>query len=599
MELVNKISEKEGLTSKDRSSSLVLPELKQEYLNKLQKSLGFNKSDFEQLLSEINSKTSVNLISGVLSNNKITNRSVEELKINIKTQTGEETPQYYLDQYLALVEYDNLKTTVKEFTKSVGASKYGESGASKSLTAYRIQANKTADVYYKNMIVNFDKKFYNTEHLEKGLTSLGTFHKNTEVLMNNLINNNPKLFITGNDFFADIMNSMSSEIHKNKKYLDDENIGKIFEQSFYTMITSESKLFKMNDETVKRGDKEIPKEFFYLFTKSNPITPVTLSDLITSTKQELLEQNRSNFLLDNLEIKEDNNFVFIGIDGLRLKPNDFTEKLINGWRELDREYPSLAEDLVKYAYQQSGFKYNANQIYQFIPHEYLVKNNFNNYLNKIADEIKEGKIDPDIIKDNIYRHNWNNSKIVPIVNIRNIAKRENGTTALYSNNVGFRLSVDSNRHSGEGYLPSGDKIKTFPKFVNYDDALYQLEGYYENEPIYFKTHKLGYRSNKGQLHEYTLYNELSESNVKENNVIDSDKEIINKFKTNLQDKLIPYVEVELEQLLVPNIRSFNTNELVSDLEVDDVEIETSTEILENNNSLFSQDELDNLDNPCK
>jgi len=585
IEMVNMTSEREGILTKEGSSSTVVTELKDKYLGLLSKSLvdsGILKSKkdpaWNALLQDINNRkeTEINVSTESFTTNKIQTRPLNVLIDHIHNlENPNKTAQFYLDQYLTIKEYERIKPIVKEFTKSVGASKYGESGASKSLTAYRIQANKTADVYYKNMIVNFDKKFYNTEHLEKGLTSLGTFHKNTEVLMNNLINNNPKLFITGNDFFADIMNSMSSEIHKNKKYLDDENIGKIFEQSFYTMITSESKLFKMNDETVKRGDKEIPKEFFYLFTKSNSITPVTLSDLITSTKQELLEQNRNNFLLDNLEIKEDNNFVFIGIDGLRLKPNDFTEKLINGWRELDREYPSLAEDLVKYAYQQSGFKYNANQIYQFIPHEYLVKNNFNNYLNKIADEIKEGKIDPDIIKDNIYRHNWNNSKIVPIVNIRNIAKRENGTIALYANNVGFRLSVDSNRHSGEGFLPSGDKIKTFPKFVNYDDALYQLEGYYENEPIYFKTHKLGYRSNKGQLHEYTLYNELSESNVKENNVIDSDKEIINKFKTNLQDKLIPYVEIELEQLLVPNIRSFNTNEFkevkseVSNIEVVD------------------------------
>jgi len=611
VEMVNITSEREGILTKKGSSSTVITELKDKYLLLFKKSLISNgilksqKDDYwNVILKDISNrnKTELNISEDVITTNKIQNRSLDILVKHISDNRldVEKDSQYYLDQYLTLKEYERIKPIVKEFTKSVGSSKYGESGTGKSLIEHIIQSNKTSDVYYKNMIVNFDKKFFNLEHLSEGITSLGTFHKNTEVFMNNLINNNPKLFITGNDFFKEIMNEMSSEIHKNKKYLDDEEIGKIFEQSFYTMITSESKLFKMSDDVVKRGNLEVPKEFFYLFTKSNSITPVTISDLILTTKQELLDQGRNNFLLDNIEIKEDNKFVFIGIDGIRLKPNDFTEKLINAWRDLEKEYPALAEDLVKYAYQQSGFRYNANQIYQFIPHEYLIKYNFNNYINKIADEIKEGKIDPEIIKDNIYRHNWNNSKIVPFVNIKNMSKREDSSIALYKNDLGFRLSKNSNRHSGEGfYISDENSILTFPKFVNYNDNLYELEGYLKGEPIYFKTNKLGYRSSKGQLHEYSLYKKLNESNIKENNLTEDEKVFINKAKESLKDQIIKYEDVLIDRIVLPIVKSFNSNELVSDLEVEEEIIEFNEEMKEYSKILMQPDNIEKIKSGTK
>jgi len=568
MELVNKISEKEGLTSKDRSSSLVLPELKQEYLNKLQKSLGFNKSDFEQLLSEINSKTSVNLISGVLSNNKITNRSVEELKINIKTQTGEETPQYYLDQYLALVEYDNLKTTVKEFTKSVGASKYGETGIGKRLTDFIIQRNKTIDVIDKNMIQGFLNKFFNPNQITNGFTSLGSHQKNSETFFTNLVQANPKIFLSANNYFTDIMNEMTAEIHKNKRYLDDSDLGRIFEQAIYTMITSQSKILKAKNS-----------EFSFLFNKETEDF-LSLTGQMIRMREQYRKENKSNFLLENIEIKEDGEYSFLGVDSVKVKPNGFKLKMTDAWRDLEKDNPDLSDNLVKLAYNQSGFKYNGNQMYQFIPHEVFVKNRINTYIEKVSNDILKGVINPEIIKDNIYRHNWDNSKIVPSVSKKDIVKN-------YPNDSGFRLSYDSNRHSGEGYI-DGNKMLTYPKFMSKDGLLYKLDSYKSIdikdktyfEPIYFITHKLGYKSKQGQFHEYNMYNEKKQSNVESNNIKIQQSEIINTIKSHVSwESVVSYDNVFIDDKFNLKIDNFKQQ---NDIDIFENEIENTVSEIEQN-----------------
>lgn len=593
IEMVQITAEREGIISKEGNSSKVTEELQDKYLNLLKESLNYSKENWNLLKNDISSKkliTDINL-NGTITSNKISERSLDVLKNNAQKVT--EDSQYYLDQYLALKEYENLKPLVKEFTKSVSSSKYGETGVSKSLVEFINQSNKTADVHNSDVIKNFSKKFYNGDKLTNGYTSLGHYHKNTEVFFNNLVNNNPKIFITANDYFKNIMNDMVSETHKNKKYSDDIDTGKILEQSFYTMISSESSLFKMGDEKIKVGSRNINKEFLYLFTNAKDLVGVTLSELIETTKQQLREVSTPNFFLENLEIKEDDGFTFIGIDGIKIKPNDFTEMIIDGWRNLEKDYPSLSEDLVKYAYQQSGFKYNANQIYQYIPHEVFVKNNFNNYISKLADSIDNGEIDSEILQDNIYRHNWKNSKIVPIINVKNHSK-------TYPDNSGFKLKYDSERHSGEGLI-NGKKILTYPKFVNYNDGLYKLEGYLptviknvkdlQYEPIYFKTHKLGYKSEKGQLHEYTLTDELKESSIKTNNVTQIEKEAIDSIMSNEGwNNVIPYNDVEIKRFYYGSVRSFVPNVLNSEDNIvsldDEVEIDNIVQ-----DEIFTEEDL--------
>lgn len=517
VELVELTAEKEGITSNDKSSGNVLSELKDKYLQLLKESLGFTEDNWQELYNNITSKQEVSLTTE-LGNNKITSRSIEDLKDNIKGQKN--TPKYYLEQFLALQEYDDIKPIVKEFTKSVGSSKYGETGIGKNLVSYLIQRNKTADVINNNTIQNFTNKFYNKDLVDNGYTSLGSYHKNTETFFKNLVDANPKIFVTASEFFSNIMNDIASEVHKNKKYLDDEQLGNNLESSLYSMIMSRASILRIDSS-----------EFGYFFGKGSE-NDYTLSKHIMTVKSKFIENNKHNYLLENIEIKEDGNLSFIGINSLNAKSKDFNKKITDGWRELDKEDPSLSDDLVRYAYQQSGFKANANQIYQFIPHEVFVRNDINGYMNKVGDAIANGSINPDTIKDNIYRHNWDNSKIVPKISDIDEGFGEKKLSAAisikYKDNAGFRLKYDSNRHSGKNKHMD---LFTYPPFMNYNKGLFKLQGYKKvmvkgveyYEPIYLATHKLGYKSKLGQFHEYQIFSTKSNSSYLQNNISESQK----------------------------------------------------------------------------
>jgi uncharacterized protein YjgD (DUF1641 family) len=524
VEMVSKISEKEGITSKIKDSANVVDDLKKEYLDKLQKSLNFNKDNFDNLLKVIEEKKQSKLIDGVLSNNKITTRSANELATHVNINTGEKTPQYYLDQYLTLKEYENLKPTVKEFTKMVSASKYGERGVGKRLTEFLSQRNKTSDVLNKGVIQGFISMLYNKEQIDNGYTSLGVHQKNSETFFTNLVQSNPRIFLTAGNYFSNIMNEMSAEIHKNKKYLDDDNLGKIFEQSFYTMITSQSKVFALDNKN---------NEFDVLFKKA-PKDKMHLVEQMVLARESFRNTKTPNFLLENIEIKEDGEFAFLGIDSRKGSTNGFKEKAADAWRDLEKDNPDLSDNLVKYSYHQSGFKYNANQMYQFIPHEVFVKNRMNNYIDNVYNRIVENKIDPEVLQDQIYRHNWNNSTIVPVIKNEDIVQTSSNTPRIYANNAGFRLKYDSNRHSNQN-----EKVKTFPKFVTYNNLLYKLDSYIEvvkdketvSEPVYFITHKLGYKSKQGQFHEYSMRDNKQSSKFNGNNVMTNEVvESINTIK---------------------------------------------------------------------
>ena len=541
VEMVSRISEKEGITSKVKDSATVVDDLKKEYLDKLQKSLGFTKENFNILLSEINSSKNIKLISEVLSNNKITTRSSVELTSNITTKKDEETPQYYLDQYLTLKEYQDLKPNVKEFTKMVSASKYGEKGVGKKLVEFLTQRNKTNDVLTKKVIRGFEKMLRNPEQIDNGYTSLGTHQKNSETFFTDLVKANPRIFLTVSPYFSNMMNEMSSEIHKNKKYLDDDNLGKIFEQSFYTMIMSDTEIFKLDSQ----------EEFNMLFKKA-PVDKIHLAEQMITARESFRKAKNPNFLLENIEIKEDGQFAFLGIDSRKGSTNGFKEMAADAWRDLEKDNPNLSDNLVKYAYLQSGLRYNANQMYQFIPHEIFVRNRINKYIDKTSSEITG--IDSEILQDQIYRHNWNNSTVVPIIKNEDIVQTSNNTPRIYANNAGFRLKYDSNRHSNDI-----DGERTFPKFVTYNENLYKLDSYVKNndvyEPVYFITYKLGYKSKQGQFHEYSL-NEQQFSKFDGNNPITEQVlSSINKVKNSplYVKESIPYSqfgkkEVENEEI---------------------------------------------------
>jgi hypothetical protein len=156
------------------------------------------------------------------------------------------------------------------------------------------------------------------------------------------VNANPKIFITANKYFRKLSNNIASTLSISNQYLTDEDMGKTLDAAYSTLIASESDLFKLQGN-----------DFDYLFKRSSESVPVVLSDLIMQTLQEYRENEVNNKFLEALEIHDDGDFIFIGIDNRKLKPNGFIDDMNNGWKDLMQDYPELAQDIVKYAYHQS------------------------------------------------------------------------------------------------------------------------------------------------------------------------------------------------------------------------------------------------------
>jgi len=493
--------------------------------------------------------------------NKFHKRSIEDLNEHIINEQEEIfSTQYYLDQYLALEEYERLKPYVKSFNKSVISSKYGETGAGKDIPAFLTNSNRLNSVLDSTntaTINNFSEKFFNTNL--NILTMLGHYQKNTEQFLNNLINNNPKLLITATDFFRNLYNEIATETVETKDYLDDPMTGKILEEASYSLISSEFSLHK------ESGD------FNYLFGLKSDENNVTLKDTIINARQE-----RSNYLLDNLEFNSDANFSFIGINNMRIKPKTHTDNLIRGWLELleseDLNLKTLGEDLVKYAYLQSGFKNNMNSIFQYIPHEVFIKYDFNNYIKSTYDNLIGGKLDSKVFKENILKNNYTNSKLVPTVKATEFDANNKLTTSDINGNKRVSVFVLNNPLRTTHVAEYGENLSLYgtPLFLYFKDGnnLFENKGYIydvktdSHKPVYVITNKLGYKSKEGQFNEYS-HNILTKSKFEENNISNEEQSFIDRKLDDIKSDgtfiSIDNVRIKYKQFKVSNFQKNNVS----------------------------------------
>lgn len=517
---------------------------------------------YKKLISKDYYKFEVN---GKTLNNRIQYRKIGDLRRNIKDSEFQKSKEFVIDQILTLKEYDKLNTITKNFRLTVSNSKFGETGAGINPVQLMITKNNVSSILNDSPIKGFDSKFVNNDI---GLTSLGSYYNNSIGLVSELIEANPKLFLTSTEFFRQLFNEIASETHSQKEYLNDENLGKILDESLYSAILSGFNYFKAPS---KIEDK---RKFF--------------NNLFNNLYLEIenLKKTSNNFLIKELELKKDGKFNFIGINGARNKPVEYNNKITDAWYDLSKTNKELSDNLIKYAYYQSGFRNNINAIFKYIPHEVFIENDLNEYINFISKD-KENSLDFENIKEQIYRHNWNNSKIVPKINSRDIAKT--GKTKK-TNEHYVILRSDSNRHTGINDFG----VKTYPPFITKDyfrqevlpngevikypteKLLYKLHGYQNMgadlgiEPVYVKTYKLGYKSNKGQFHEYNINNKVNNSIYSDNNITKDTKDFTEKMINLIRSKR-EYTELnsndfgaqvfEREYKILPNITKFEENNL--------------------------------------
>lgn len=559
----------------DKPSGTIIEELRSEYINDLVHSYikdqypdatadevfagkyTKEKEIYEEIINPLLSEDYKKVkIDGITINNRIQYRSIGELRKNIKDLDYQKTRMHIVEQLLALKEYEGLNNISKTFRLGVSSSKFGESGAGVNPTQLMISKNNIGSVL-ESKLSGFSNKFVDPNI---GVTSLGTYFNNTIGLVSDLVEANPKLFLTNTEFFRKLFNEIASESHSQKEFLNDENIGKMLDESMYSALLSNFSALSMPQDLNKRR-----AEYNELFSN--------LYDEVES-----LKKRSDNFLIKELELKKDGKFKFIGINGTRNKPNEYSNKVTEAWLDLSVENKALSDKLVKYAYYQSGFRNNINAIFKYIPHEYFIENNLDSYIDYLSKE--NNVLNSERIKDQIYRHNWENSKLVPIIAKGDIAgtKRNKKTREYY-----LILNSDTTKNTGFNNF----KQKTYPPFVTKftgknkvdpitgeitevepQQLLYKLTGYQEIdkgqfEAIYTKTHKLGYKSNKGQFHEMDLSNDITESIYKDNNVSPEHKQDIDNLLEMIGEKRNLILEGEYESDIfqreykkMPNVTSF-------------------------------------------
>lgn len=528
-------------------------ELRKQSENLLKSALlkeGYKPFDIKKIIDAAKSKNTMTVTIGDKTiSNQFSKRKYNEVKNHVKPDVTKDA-LYYFDQYIAFKEYDKMVDLTKEMNTFVQTGKTGETGAGSNPIMTMITKNKLADLYYNDTIGGL-----NTRYSGNGLneTFLATFYNNTVGFMSNLIEDNPSMFITYTEKYRDLYNEIAANTSKFRDYMNDEKLGYAIENGIYADLISKFNPFVINS-------KEEYNDMFY-----------RLHNTIRNIKRDINHPLYNNFFIEQLELKPDKNFRFIGVNNLRIKPKFYEDAMTESWRKIFDQDAELGNLLVKYAYYQSGFKNNANQIFKYIPHEFFIENDLDNYLNVVSSQ----DINNTEIVRKIYKHNFDNNSLVPQIGGRNDFNVYKGKMENKPN--WFILNDLSERHIG---FNSEYMIKIYPPFVTRNNPvegidLFELQGYVPRNyngrikrvPLYTKTNKLGYKSKRGQIIEYGGISD--ESIYSDNNLSEDEQSNINTIiekaqELNMLPATITVDRKGLSNITKVGVQGYTGNRAVSD-----------------------------------
>jgi hypothetical protein len=400
------------------------------------------------------------------------------------------------NQLNILTIFEGWKDISKSLTESVLASKNDVSGAGHDVIEKQIVENRKFKVLNDAVIVNFANKFS-----KDGVnTALGSFYDNSVGLANLMTQ---KLFISDSKGFRRVLNEMSTEMGRG--VLTNREIGKTLEKEIFAYLYAQTNLH-VNEEDI------IP-----LFRDKSSIAQRTFN----------LQNNpkyKNNPLIKALQIKKGHKkigYSYVTISNTKAQPKYFKNLLYKGWLDLlsDPEQKGFANDLVKYSYYSSGFKKGIGTIFEHVPNEWIFGNMVNDRMKDWKFELQKGSV-LNNLKDQVYRHKWKDSKIVPNINLDKVNALPKNISA---NNAGMKTNM---LFTIPEFVGTYKKNGQWPRFVTMKDfdntyKLYKLMGTVKNEKgqessVYIETHKLGY-SNKGKsIVEYAA--KKTKSIFNENNI---------------------------------------------------------------------------------
>jgi len=280
---------------------------------------------------------------------EITDRSkynLQHYRNQIKNETTSDFQIAILDKFYELQE---ISKAVKE---NVDISKLDTNGVGKNINSLFSTFNLIQHVFDKEktnkigVLNGMQSKFENT--------TLEAYHKGLKEIMR-IVQSNPLLFPQANTNVQEMFNEISMDVYDEPAI--DEKLMTDLEKSYYTYVMSNFTPFNFSS------------------TKAN--------DLLNVLPTEFNDFKKANkgkyFFIDELQFKTKSGSGSITLNN-RKKSNSFEKKFTDSWRDLTIDNPELAEKLIKYSFLTSGFKMNTGQFFTYIPHEYLLQNNINQFI---------------------------------------------------------------------------------------------------------------------------------------------------------------------------------------------------------------------------
>ena len=297
-----------------------------------------------------------------------------------------------------------------------------------------------------------------------------------------------------------------------------------------------------------KGEQSIAKRlnnFKQLILRRDP----RMSHLIDNTGH--ISNDFIEFLLPNIENTGDNpnGLDFVDTSELLNVDQAKANNLINYWRELiedpNPQISKLFKDLVVYAFITTGDNPTMNSFFQYVPNSYRIQMGYRDYMRALLDKFSNSSTSSYPDKDDFFRNNWHNDKLVKPVELVN--SRGNGLLSIYYNNqmpnivMGARLG---NRGLQQAIKPinwitniaDNKKYPVFAPYIKIADSrsnrpenwhLYTLIGYkYDGAskkyiPLYGLISKKGYKYRGHTITEYGVQTQFDFNREPEWNYVEA------------------------------------------------------------------------------
>jgi len=363
----------------------------------------------------------------------------------LRNNVFENNPSYQADIFVDFLTFQGFAKKVKA---SVDASKHSVNGIGKNTTSLLIAINKVKDVQDKG-VINYNTKMEYPDGTKKVLGY------NYDNLLNTakIVQANPLMFVGASQHVWNAFNSISVNIYGD--YLQNDELGNKLDAFFKNYLMSGFDPLNISSKEKRDLIENLPKEFIEFKRK----------------------HSKEYKILEELKINTSQGKSFIGLTN-KSNSKEFTDQMINSWREMMEFYPEFSKKLIQYSFINSGFNPTTTSFYQYIPPSFFFQNNFNGYVKKFNNKFTDKSVDLNFV-DQFYLSNLKDSQIVKFVSSNKKMKDQpylKGGVTLFSKDVTKKfINVSNVFYKRLGVNSKGENM--------YTEYLQTSEGFVKIKPL--------------------------------------------------------------------------------------------------------------------